>query len=40
MVLDKENDKVNPRYLAYDILVFQVSFFFRETDLLVLFKTL
>ena len=40
MVLDKENDKVHPRYLAYDILVFQVSFFFRETDLLVLFKTL
>ena len=25
MVLDKENDKVHPRYLAYDIIVFQVS---------------
>ena len=33
MVLDKENDKVHPRYLAYDILVFQVSFFFHETSL-------
>lgn len=25
MVLDKENEKVHPRYLAYDIVRFQVS---------------
>ena len=37
MVLDKENDKVHPRYLAYDIIKFQVSLFFHESDLLVLF---
>ena len=40
MVLDKENDKIHPRYLAYDIIVFQVSFFFHESDLLVQFITL
>ena len=27
MVLDKENDKVHPRYLAYDIIRFQVGCF-------------
>ena len=34
MVLDKENDKVHPRYLAYDIIIFQVSFvlFFHDLN--------
>ena len=25
MVLDKENEKIHPRYLAYDIIQFQVG---------------
>ena len=36
MVLDKENEKIHPRYLVYDIIQFQVGVIFLKLQLISL----
>jgi len=36
MVLDKENEKIHPRYLVYDIIQFQVGVIFLNLQLISL----